>query len=150
MHTLPMAFLTCCGCVRHVCSIAKKPETLKRLAELRAEFAGKRVLLGVDRLDYIKVRHAFCACPAASTSPGVLMVVPSPPVLCVPCCQGLPHKLLAMEGLLQHYGRWRGDVVFIQIGVPTRSKVHLYQRLSRKVRTSPLLAPGRRRLAIDW
>lgn len=80
--------------------IAKKPETLKRLAELRAEFAGKRVLLGVDRLDYIK---------------------------------GLPHKLLAMEGLLQHYGRWRGDVVFIQIGVPTRSKVHLYQRLSRKV-----------------
>ena len=44
--------------------------------------------------------------------------------------------MLAMEGLLQHYDRWRGSVVFIQIGVPTRSKVHLYQKLSRTVRRS--------------
>lgn len=34
--------------------ILREPETLNRIAELRARFKGKRIILGVDRTDYIK------------------------------------------------------------------------------------------------
>jgi trehalose-6-phosphate synthase len=32
----------------------------ERLGELYQRFKGKKVILGVDRLDYIKVRHGCC------------------------------------------------------------------------------------------
>jgi trehalose 6-phosphate synthase len=57
-------------CVAHPISIdteefaqlAVSPETEAELTELREQFAGKRVLLGVDRLDYTKgIRHRLQA-----------------------------------------------------------------------------------------
>jgi len=51
--------VACCLPVECRCSVAKRQPTQTRLAELRAEFRGKRVLLGVDRLDYIKVRRGW-------------------------------------------------------------------------------------------
>lgn len=53
-------------CVAHPISIdadqfsalARSPQATRELAELREQFAGRRVLLGVDRLDYTKgIRH---------------------------------------------------------------------------------------------
>lgn len=77
-----------------------RPNTQRRIKELRAQFHGVRVLLGVDRMDYIK---------------------------------GIPHKLLAMEALLRDHADWRGRVVLVQIGVPTRTTVDQYKSLHRQV-----------------
>lgn len=54
------------------------------------------MLLGVDRVDYIK---------------------------------GIPHKLLAMETLLETHPQYVGRVVLLQIAVPTRTDVPEYQKL---------------------
>jgi len=69
----------------------------ERVAELRDTFEGRRIVLGVDRLDYIK---------------------------------GVPHKLRAFERMLARHPEWRdGNVVLIQIGVPSRTEVDEYKKL---------------------
>jgi trehalose-6-phosphate synthase len=77
-----------------------KQSVLNRREELARKFKGKKIILGVDRVDYIK---------------------------------GMPHKLLAMERLLCRYPEWLGQVVLVQIGVPTRMMVEEYQMLSSQV-----------------
>lgn len=54
------------------------------------------MILGVDRLDYIK---------------------------------GIPHKLLAFEQLLKNHEELIGEVILIQIAVPSRTDVREYQEL---------------------
>lgn len=66
------------------------------IANLSSKFRGKKVLLGVDRLDYIK---------------------------------GVPHKLMAFETLLARHPEWKGQVVLIQIAVPSRTEVEAYKEL---------------------
>lgn len=63
------------------------------------QFAGKKVFLGIDRLDYVK---------------------------------GIPHKLYALERFLDKNPHWRGKVVLVQIAVPSREDVPMYQRLRRQ------------------
>lgn len=77
-------------------SILKTVSVKERILELEDKFRGKKVLLGVDRLDYIK---------------------------------GVPHKLMAFEMLLAKYPEWKGKVVLVQIGVPTRTEVDEYKKL---------------------
>ncbi|KAL4106097.1 hypothetical protein PRIC1_004151 [Phytophthora ramorum] len=64
--------------------------TLNRVNELHDKFGGKRIILGIDRLDNIK---------------------------------GLPHKMLAMEMLLDRFPEWQHNVVLVQIGISSRSGV---------------------------
>ena len=61
---------------------------------------GKRILLGVDRLDYTK---------------------------------GIPDRIRAYERLLELHPEHRGEVVFIQVAVPSREQVSEYQRLKREL-----------------
>jgi trehalose 6-phosphate synthase/phosphatase len=84
----------------HIAHILQRPAVHARIAELTETFAGRKVLLGVDRLDYIK---------------------------------GMPHKLLALELFLTRHPEWRGKVTLIQVGVPSRTEVPEYQRLSERV-----------------
>ncbi|KAG2524895.1 hypothetical protein BBO99_00005047 [Phytophthora kernoviae] len=69
---------------------ASSPPTLNRVNELHDKFGGKRIILGIDRLDNIK---------------------------------GIPHKMLAMETLLNRFPEWQHNVVLVQIGISSRSGV---------------------------
>ena len=71
-----------------------------RVAQLEREFAGRTVILGVDRLDYIK---------------------------------GMPRKLAAFEQFLAAHPEWRGKVMLVQVAVPSRDDVPLYQELTAAV-----------------
>ena len=76
---------------------ALETEAVQRhLQELKQQFAGKRVLLGIDRLDYIK---------------------------------GIPHKLHALELFFDRHPQFVGEVVLVQIAIPSRTDVPEYQRL---------------------
>ena len=66
------------------------------MEEFRKQFAGKRVLLGIDRLDYIK---------------------------------GIAHKLHALELFFERNPQFVGEVVLVQIAIPSRTDVVEYQRL---------------------
>ena len=66
------------------------------MEEFRRQFAGKRVLLGIDRLDYIK---------------------------------GIAHKLHALELFFERNPSFVGEVVLVQIAIPSRTDVVEYQRL---------------------
>ena len=79
-----------------VTNCSRQP-VINRIAELREQFEGKKVLVGVDRLDPIK---------------------------------GLPHKLIAIETFLDRYPEWQGEVVLIQVAIPSRVEVEQYQKLS--------------------
>lgn len=68
--------------------------------ELTETFSGRKVILGIDRLDYIK---------------------------------GMPHKLLALEQFLTRFPEYQGKVTLIQVGVPSRTEVPEYQKLSERV-----------------
>jgi len=80
--------------------LTKDDETIKRLAELRKNFAGRRVLLGVDRLDYTK---------------------------------GIPERLRTFRRLLKGAPELRGQVVFIQVAVPSREVIPMYKELRQEV-----------------
>jgi trehalose 6-phosphate synthase/phosphatase len=80
--------------------LTKDDETIKRLAELRENFAGRRVLLGVDRLDYTK---------------------------------GIPERLRTFRRLLKGAPELRGQVVFIQVAVPSREVIPMYKELRQEV-----------------
>ncbi|CAH0489814.1 unnamed protein product [Peronospora farinosa] len=69
---------------------ASSLSTLNRVNELHDKFGGKRIILGIDRLDNIK---------------------------------GIPHKMLAMEMLLDRFPEWQHNVVLVQIGISSRSEV---------------------------
>ena len=60
----------------------------RRMEELRNEFGGRQVILGVDRLDYTK---------------------------------GIPERLRALDRFLADCPEYRGKVVFIQAGMPSRT-----------------------------
>ena len=75
-------------------------DTQKALKAVRRRFAGRRVLLAVDRVDYTK---------------------------------GIPHRLRAFRRLLERAPHLRGKVVLVQVAVPSREKIPLYERLRREV-----------------
>ncbi|MGI8773984.1 MAG: alpha,alpha-trehalose-phosphate synthase (UDP-forming) [Actinomycetota bacterium] len=70
---------------------------------LRRQFAGKKVMLGVDRLDYTK---------------------------------GIPERLEAFEQLLEERSDLRGEIVLVQIAVPSRASVREYRELRGRVEQS--------------
>jgi alpha,alpha-trehalose-phosphate synthase [UDP-forming] len=67
---------------------------------LQAALGHRRLVLGVDRLDYSK---------------------------------GIPERLQAFERLLEIAPRWRGQISFVQISVPSRETVPEYAELRRRV-----------------
>ena len=44
-----------------------------------------------------------------------------------------PHKLLGLELFLRRFPEWQGKVVLVQVGVPSRTKVEKYKRLTAQV-----------------
>ncbi len=74
--------------------------TQKRMQELRKRFSGKRIILGVDRTDYIK---------------------------------GIPHKMKGVKRFLERNPGIEKDVVFLQIGIPSRLTVREYSSYVAKI-----------------
>jgi trehalose 6-phosphate synthase/phosphatase len=74
--------------------------TQKACLAFRRRFAGRRVLLAVDRLDYTK---------------------------------GIPHRLRAFRRLLEKAPHLRRKVVLVQVAVPSREGIPLYEKLRRQV-----------------
>jgi trehalose 6-phosphate synthase len=72
------------------------------VAALRAHIGDRKLLLGVDRLDYSK---------------------------------GVPERLEAFGRMLELYPQWRGQVVMVQVSVPTRADVPEYAELRHRVET---------------
>lgn len=68
----------------------------EKIAELQQRLGGKKLMVGVDRLDYIK---------------------------------GVPHKLYAFDTFLSRYPEFVGQVVLLQVAVPTRTEVEEYRNL---------------------
>jgi trehalose 6-phosphate synthase/phosphatase len=80
--------------------LEKDPAAQAALQETRQRFAGRRLLLAVDRLDYTK---------------------------------GLPHRLRTFRRLLRRAPHLREKVVLVQVAVPSREKVPMYQRIRHDV-----------------
>ncbi|HZH30447.1 MAG TPA: bifunctional alpha,alpha-trehalose-phosphate synthase (UDP-forming)/trehalose-phosphatase [Pyrinomonadaceae bacterium] len=80
--------------------LARDAETIKRRDELRARFDGRRVLLGVDRLDYTK---------------------------------GIPERFRTFRRLLRQSPALRGQVVLLQVAVPSREVIPMYKELRQEV-----------------
>ena len=78
----------------------RKSSCQQAIRELQERFGGRKIMLGVDRLDPIK---------------------------------GIPHKLLAFEKLLETHPEYRGEVVLVQIAVPSRLDVPLHQQLQQRL-----------------
>ena len=78
----------------------RKGTTQEAIQKLHAKFGGRKMLLGIDRLDPIK---------------------------------GIPHKLLAFERLLEQHPEYIGEVVLVQIAVPSRLDVALHQQLQQRL-----------------
>jgi trehalose 6-phosphate synthase len=47
--------------------------------------------------------------------------------------KGIPDRLLAFDRFLERYPEWRGRVVLVQVGSPTRDRLDRYRDLSREV-----------------
>jgi alpha,alpha-trehalose-phosphate synthase [UDP-forming] len=47
--------------------------------------------------------------------------------------KGIPEKLRALDGLLRDYPEYRGKVVFIEAGMPSRTEIAAYQDIARKI-----------------
>lgn len=73
---------------------------IKHRADWTVRYGDKRVLLAVDRMDYIK---------------------------------GIPERLYAYAHLLRSSPEFRGQIVLIQIAVPTRESIGSYQELRTEV-----------------
>jgi len=76
------------------------PEVRNYVKDFRQQFGQRKVVLGVDRLDYTK---------------------------------GIPHKLFAFERFLSDHPEWVGQVMLVQIAVPTRTDLADYVALSTRV-----------------
>lgn len=72
---------------------AEEPEVLTEVGKIRKECGDRKLLLGVDRLDYTK---------------------------------GIPRRMLAISRLLEREPSLRNKIRFIQIVVPSRTKVESY------------------------
>jgi trehalose 6-phosphate synthase/phosphatase len=75
-------------------------DTQRAFEQLRRRYQGRRILLGVDRLDYTK---------------------------------GIPQRLRAYRMLLQRAPDLRGQVVLVQVAVPSRERIPEYDRLRHTV-----------------
>ncbi len=75
-------------------------ETKQYLVELRERYKQRRILLGVDRLDYTK---------------------------------GIPERLRTFRRLLEQHPNLRGEAVLIQVAVPSREGISMYQDLRQEV-----------------
>lgn len=73
--------------------VVREEKTAKRIRELKETFKGKKILLGVDRTDYIK---------------------------------GMPHRVKGFQRFLEKHLEFVGKVVFLQVGVPSRTNVKEY------------------------
>jgi trehalose 6-phosphate synthase len=82
--------------------LSMDPEVRRTERELIEEFdlEGKKVGLGVDRLDYTK---------------------------------GIPERLDALERLFEKYPSYIGKLVFIQIGVPSRTHIEDYREVIARI-----------------
>lgn len=74
-----------------------KQATIERGRELKKKFNNKKILLGIDRVDYIK---------------------------------GIPHRIKAFSKLIEDHPELAGEVVFCQVGVPSRTDVQAYAVLA--------------------
>ncbi|PVV05024.1 hypothetical protein BB560_000459 [Smittium megazygosporum] len=74
----------------------KTPAVSDRIKDFKSRFKNKKIIVGVDRLDYIK---------------------------------GVPQKFLAYENLLKKHPEYIGNVVLVQVAVPSRGDVEEYQEL---------------------
>jgi trehalose 6-phosphate synthase len=72
------------------------------VAALRVDVGERKLVLGVDRLDYSK---------------------------------GIPERLSAFARLLEKFPEWRGQVMFVQVSVPSRADVPDYAELRHRVET---------------
>lgn len=81
----------------------KKDEVQARIRQLNERYKDMKVILGVDRLDYIK---------------------------------GLTQKLHGFEQFLVDNPKWQGNVVLIQVAVPSREDVKEYQDLETQLSCS--------------
>ncbi len=70
------------------------------LAHLRERYAGRRLLIAVDRLDYTK---------------------------------GIPERLRTLRRLLEQAPQLRGQLVLVQVAVPSRERIPRYRQLRREV-----------------
>ena len=75
---------------------AASPEVERRIAELKGELGPRKILLGVDRLDYTK---------------------------------GLPERVRIFERLLERHPEMKGEVLYLQVAVPSREQVDAYRAL---------------------
>ncbi|ADM10932.1 alpha,alpha-trehalose-phosphate synthase [Encephalitozoon intestinalis ATCC 50506] len=78
----------------------KEKKTIERIEEFKKMFQGKKIILGVDRTDYIK---------------------------------GMPHRLKGFQRFLEKYPEFIGKVVFLQVGVPSRTSVKEYSSYTTKL-----------------
>lgn len=81
-------------------ALAGSAEVAEEVESIREELGKRKLLLGVDRLDYSK---------------------------------GLPERMLAMERFLEREPSWRGKIRFIQVVVPSRTKVESYKAFRRNL-----------------
>ncbi|KAI5187459.1 trehalose 6-phosphate synthase [Nematocida sp. AWRm78] len=72
-------------------------DTIKRGQEIKKQLGNKKIVLGIDRVDYIK---------------------------------GIPHRIKAFNKLLRDNKDVSEEVVFCQVGVPSRTDVKVYAVLS--------------------
>jgi trehalose-6-phosphate synthase len=80
--------------------IENDPKTQRAFEALRKRYRNRRILLGVDRLDYTK---------------------------------GIPERLRAYRKLLQRAPHLRGQIVLVQVAVPSRERIPEYDRLRNTV-----------------
>lgn len=71
----------------------KKTNVTNRVKQIRAALPDKKIIIGVDRLDYIK---------------------------------GIPHKMLAIEHLLETHPEWIGNLLLLQVTAPSNSRSEEY------------------------
>lgn len=81
-------------------NMLKEKKTVERIKEIKQMFKGKKILLGVDRTDYIK---------------------------------GMPHRFKGFHRFLEKYPEFIGKVVFLQVGVPSRTNVKEYSSYTNKL-----------------
>ena len=47
--------------------------------------------------------------------------------------KGIPERLRAIDRLLEEYPEYRGKLVFVQVGVPSRQHVPQYQQIDTEI-----------------
>jgi len=81
-------------------SLARSTPVARLLKKHRVDTGGRKVILGVDRVDYTK---------------------------------GIKERLLGFARFLEKYPGYRGKVQFIQVTVPSRTRVEEYRMMKREI-----------------